>query len=101
MAAELAPALAELELPVAQRAQELELRPALELRRALVEARLEPSPVEREQSPAQQELSPAELELSPVELELSPAQLELSPVAELRPVVVKLQLSPVEAVAIR
>src|SRR6516165_8223050 len=43
MAAELALALAELELPVAQQAQELE-RPALKLRRALVEAQLEPSP---------------------------------------------------------
>ena len=75
MAAELAPALAELELPVAQQAQELE-RPALELRRALVEAQLEPSPVERELNPAAQEL-------------------------ELRPVVVKVQLSPAEAVVIR
>src|SRR6516165_7511557 len=84
MAAELALALAELELPVAQQAQELE-RPALKLRRALVEAQLEPSPVEQE------------LELSPVQREPSRVEAEL----ELGPVVVKLQLSPAEAVVIR
>ena len=85
MAAEPAPALAELELPVAQRAQELELRP---------EAQLEPSPVEPELSRAG-----AALELRPLAVELQPR-----PVAaglELRPVVVKLQLSPAEAVVIR
>jgi len=94
MAAELAPALAALELPVAQRAQELELRLALELRRDLVEAQLEPSPVEPELSRAG-----AALELRPLAVELQPR-----PVAaglELRPVVVKLQLSPAEAVVIR
>jgi len=85
MAAELAPALAELELPVAQQAQELELRPALELRRALVEAQLEPSPVERELNPAAQELElrlvVAERELRPAERELRPVERELSRVA--------------------
>ena len=61
MAAELAPALAELELPVAQQAQELELRPALELRRALVEAQLELSQVA--------ELRPAVVKLQPSPVE--------------------------------
>jgi hypothetical protein len=77
MAAELAPALAELELPVAQRAQDLELRPVLELRRALVEAQLERNSVALEPNPVALELRSVALELSLVELELSPVVVKL------------------------
>ena len=74
MAEVLAPVPAVQELPLAQRVQELELRPALAvraLRLAPPAQVLELRPVEAELSPEAAEPSPEAVELRPVEAELS------------------------------